>query len=32
MSPQQMVYQIAQERGINVNDLLEQAQQMMNNR
>lgn len=29
MSPQQMVQNIAQQRGINLNDLLNQAQQMM---
>lgn len=32
LSPQQMVQQMAQQRGIPINDLLEQAKQMMNGR
>lgn len=32
MSPEQLVRQIAQQRGIDINQLLNQAQQQMNNK
>ena len=32
MTPQQLAIQEANRRGININDLLKQAQQMMNGR